>query len=191
MNQTVKRWVAVEPRPLSVLEIVSTGAVGWARMRMNQTVKRWVAVKPRPQSVLEVVSTGAVGWACHLRFCFMCYSTHRRGAGGGDGRGLGGFPKYPPAPPDPDHNDKDKSLPRTCVCVCVREICFNRRYTKGLSRFRFGNLTAELLFCLFSVDQNAGQVRSFSSSSSLISFMRTTTSLLQPLVFMAMVCWST
>ena len=63
MNQTVKRWVAVEPRPQSVLDLVSTGAVGWARMRMNQTVKRWVAVEPRPQSVLDLVSTGAVGWA--------------------------------------------------------------------------------------------------------------------------------
>ena len=63
MNQTVKRWVAVEPRPQSVLEIVSAGAVGWARMRMNQAVKRWVAVEPRPQSVLEIVSAGAVGWA--------------------------------------------------------------------------------------------------------------------------------
>lgn len=118
--------------------------------RMNQTVKRWVAVEPRPQSVLVLVSTGAVGWAFLKRICVMCLSTNRRGAEGGDGRGLGGFPKYPPAPPDPDHNDKDKSLLRTCVCVCVREICFNRRYTKGLSRLRFGNLTAELLFCLFS-----------------------------------------
>ena len=32
MNQTVKRWVAVKPRPQSVLGVVSTGAVGWARM---------------------------------------------------------------------------------------------------------------------------------------------------------------
>ena len=150
MNQTVKRWVAVKPRPQSVLGVVSTGAVGWAWTRMNQTVKRWDTVKPRPQSVLEVVSTGAVGWACPLRFCMMCISTNRRGSEGGDGRGLGGFPKYPPAPPDPDHNDYKKSLMRTCVCVCVREICFNRCWTKGLSRLRFGNLTAELLFCLFS-----------------------------------------
>ena len=30
MNQTVKRWDAVEPRPQSVLGVVSTGAVGWA-----------------------------------------------------------------------------------------------------------------------------------------------------------------
>ena len=50
MNQAVKRWVAVKPRPQSVLVVVSTGAVGWARMRLNQAVKRWVAVEPRPQS---------------------------------------------------------------------------------------------------------------------------------------------
>ena len=73
MNQAVKRWVAVKPRPQSVLGVVSTGAVGWARMRLNQAVKRWVAVEPRPQSVLGVVSTGAVGWAwvipAHLLAC--------------------------------------------------------------------------------------------------------------------------
>ena len=63
MNQAVKRWEAVEPRPRSVLGVVSTGAVGWARMRLNQAVKRWYAVEPRPRSVLGVVSTGAVGWA--------------------------------------------------------------------------------------------------------------------------------
>ena len=63
MNQTVMRWYAVEPRPQSVLGVVSTGAVGCARMRSNQTVNRWYAVEPRPQSVLGVVSTGAVGWA--------------------------------------------------------------------------------------------------------------------------------
>ena len=51
MNQAVKRWVAVEPRPQSVMVLVSTGAGGWARMRLNQAVKRWVAVEPRPQSV--------------------------------------------------------------------------------------------------------------------------------------------
>ena len=63
MNQAVKRWEAVEPRPQSVLVLVSTGAVGWARMRLNQAVMRWDAVEPRPQSVLGVVCTGAVGWA--------------------------------------------------------------------------------------------------------------------------------
>ena len=30
LNQAVERWDAVEPRLQSVLEIVSTGAVGWA-----------------------------------------------------------------------------------------------------------------------------------------------------------------
>ena len=54
MNQAVKRWYAVEPRPQSLLGVVSTGAVGWARMSQNQAVKRWYAVKPRPQSVLGI-----------------------------------------------------------------------------------------------------------------------------------------
>ena len=63
LNQAVKRWFAVEPRPQSGLGVVSTGAAGWARMRLNQAVKRWVAVEPRPQSVLVLVSTGAGGWA--------------------------------------------------------------------------------------------------------------------------------
>lgn len=83
---------------------------------MNQTVKRWVAVEPRPQSVLVLVSAGAVGWAHLLRFCLTCFSFKRRGAEGGDGRGLVGFPKYPPAPPDPDH--KDNKNP-SCVRVCA------------------------------------------------------------------------
>ena len=70
MNQAVKRWVAVEPRPQSVMVLVSTGAGGWARMRLNQAVKRWYAVEPRPQSVMVLVSTGAGGWAVVMAHVF-------------------------------------------------------------------------------------------------------------------------
>ena len=68
---------------------------------MNQAVKRWVAVEPRPQSVMVLVSTGAGGWACLKRICVVCFSIQRRGAKGGGGRGLVGFPKYPPDPARP------------------------------------------------------------------------------------------
>ena len=33
MSQTVKRWLAVEPRPQSVMVVVITGAVGWACLK--------------------------------------------------------------------------------------------------------------------------------------------------------------
>lgn len=38
MNQAVKRRDAVEPRPQSVLEIVSTGAVGWASFTLMELI---------------------------------------------------------------------------------------------------------------------------------------------------------
>ena len=79
MNQAVKRWYAVEPRPQSVLGVVSTGAVGWARMRLNQAVKRRYAVEPRPQSVLEIVNTG-VDWSAVVMahvFASNCLGTLR------------------------------------------------------------------------------------------------------------------
>ena len=108
MNQTVKRWVAVEPRPQSVLGVASTGADGWARMRLNQTVKRWVAVEPRPQSVLGVVSTGADGWAvgggwerisqAHL---YGVLFNQAQGSSGRGRTGAGGFPKIPTRPRPP------------------------------------------------------------------------------------------
>ena len=101
------------------------GGAGVSPARLNQAVKRWVAVEPRPQSVLVLVSTGAVGWACLKRICVVCYSIKRRGIGGGGGRGLVGFPKYPP--------DPDRPRPH---CGGVVVWLFQGRSMKGNGSFR-------------------------------------------------------